>query len=189
MFYDRSVKVRAVSAKTKSALSEPAAASASLDDPVHEIRRLFAEQNLPGSPERAALAGALERASRSVHADIETTLRQFDLSRSRYQLLHELRVRPEGIQLARLGALLFVHPATVTSLVDRLDASGLLERLDVEGDRRATVARITKRGDKAAQAAFRALADEDFALGHLTLAEVNTLRTLLVKVLGDRPAR
>lgn len=159
------------------------------EDPADELRQHFAEHNLPGSPERAALAGALERARRSLHADIEATLRPFDLSRSRFQLLHELSLRPEGTQLGKLGGLLFVQPATVTSLVDRLVASGLVERLEVEGDRRATVARITQRGDETVRAAFQRLADEDFALGHLTLDEVNTLRTLLVKVLDDRPAR
>jgi DNA-binding MarR family transcriptional regulator len=150
------------------------------------MRQLFAEHDLPGSPERAALAGALERASRSVDADIEATLRPFGLSRSRFQLLHELHLRPEGTQLGKLSGLLFVQPATVTSLVDRLVAGGLLERLEVEGDRRATVARITKRGNEVVQAAFQKLADEEFALGHLTADEVDTLRTLLVKAKAHR---
>jgi DNA-binding MarR family transcriptional regulator len=155
-------------------------------DPVSQMRRQFEAQQLPGSPERAALAQALERARRSVHADIEATLQQFDLSRSRFQLLHELHLRPEGEQLGKLGTLLFVHPATVTSLVDRLHARGLIERFEVDGDRRATVARITERGDEVVQAAFRALAEAEFGLGHLSLAEVNSLRRLLVKVLADR---
>lgn len=157
-----------------------------VDDPVHTMRQLFAEHDLPGSPERAALASALERASRSLHADIEATLRPFGLSRSRFQLLHELHLRPEGAQLGTLSGLLFVQPATVTSLVDRLATGGLVERLEVEGDRRATVARITQRGNQVVQAAFQKLADEDFALSHLTLDEVDTLRTLLVKAMGER---
>lgn len=147
------------------------------------MRVLFAEHELPGSLERAALAPVLERASRTVDSRIEATLRQFGLSRSRFQLLHELRVHPEGAQLGKLGTLLFVHPATVTSLVDRLQDSGLVERVDVEGDRRATIARITKRGEALVRAAFQAVADDDFALGHLTATEVNTLRALLLKVL------
>jgi len=157
-------------------------------DPIHQIRETFKSIGLPGSPERAALAQALERASRSVHAGIEATLRPFELSRPRFELLSRLLSRPEGEHLGRLGNLLFVHPATITNLVDRLDAAGLIERRAAEGDRRAIVAKITPKGEQIARTAFRALADDQFALGHLTADEVSTLRGLLVKLFADRPA-
>lgn len=182
----RNMALTARSAPTRSAPEPLAAADCVVGDPVHVMRQLFAEHDLPGSPERAALAGTLERASRSVHSDIEAALRPFDLSRSRFQLLHQLHLRPEGTQLGKLSGLLFVQPATVTSLVDRLVASGLVERIEVAGDRRATVARITKHGNEVVQAAFQKLADEEFGLGHLSVDEADTLRTLLVKAMGTR---
>jgi hypothetical protein len=106
--------------------------SGSLDPCDHSIRATFKELELPGSPERAALAQALERASRSVHAGIEATLRPYELSRARFELLQRLLTRPEGEQLGKLGGMLFVHPTTMTKLVDRLNAAGFIERRAVE---------------------------------------------------------
>lgn len=71
--------------------------------------------------------------------------------------------------IAAIGQQLGLTPSTMTGLVDRLEEQGFLRREAHPSDRRATVLRLTRKGDTAFRrevAFYRALVDETLsALG------------------------
>jgi DNA-binding MarR family transcriptional regulator len=153
-------------------------------NPLNDFRLTWTERGFPGSIERAALAQTLERARRVVDTAIEDTLKPFGLSRSRFELLIRLMNSENGAQqLGKLGDLLFVHPTSVTSLVDRLEKAGLVKRIVAEGDRRAILAQITEAGRQAVTASAAALGGSEFGLGHISIDEAIVLRGLLARVI------
>jgi DNA-binding MarR family transcriptional regulator len=76
---------------------------------------------------------------RRLRAEFDTTLPQFDL-------LAQLFREPRGLRLGELSRRTMVTNGNVTGLVDRLVADGLVARETPDGDRRVTVAKLTKRG-------------------------------------------
>jgi DNA-binding MarR family transcriptional regulator len=81
--------------------------------------------------------------------------------------------------MTRMGALLQVHPTSVTSAVDRLEAQGFVERLPHPTDRRAVLASITATGRARATAATTALNAQVFEQLGITENQTNQLRTVL----------
>jgi len=85
--------------------------------------------------------------------------------------------------IATIGQQLGLTPSTMTGLVDRLEEQGYLRREAHPSDRRATVLRLTRKGDTAFQREvefYRALVDETLsALGEdakkLVLAALDCL--------------
>jgi DNA-binding MarR family transcriptional regulator len=76
---------------------------------------------------------------RRLRAEFDATLAQFDL-------LAQLYRERDGLRLGELSRRTMVTNGNITGLVDRLEADGLIVRENVDGDRRVTVARLTKRG-------------------------------------------
>jgi DNA-binding MarR family transcriptional regulator len=62
---------------------------------------------------------------------------RWDLSPSQFNLLNVIADLPEGLSQSELSRHLLMHRSNVTGLVDRLEARRLVERRDLEGDRRA----------------------------------------------------
>jgi DNA-binding MarR family transcriptional regulator len=54
-----------------------------------------------------------------------------------------------GLSAGRLASVLRVHPSTLTGVLRRLTAQGLLDRVDDPRDRRRVILRLTSRGVKA----------------------------------------
>ena len=69
----------------------------------------------------------------------DTTLPQFDV-------LAALFRNKNGLRMSELSGALAVSNGNVTGIVNRLAGSGLLVRVPVEGDRRATEVHLTKKG-------------------------------------------
>lgn len=76
---------------------------------------------------------------RRLRAEFDATLPQFDL-------LAQLYREPEGLRLGELSRRTMVTNGNITGLVDRLEADGLVRRKALDGDRRVTVAKLTRRG-------------------------------------------
>jgi MarR family 2-MHQ and catechol resistance regulon transcriptional repressor len=73
---------------------------------------------------------------------------QHGLSKSSVNILMLLRHGPTGgMQLHDLGELLLVSRANITGLIDHLEEKGCVTRVIDAQDRRARLARITKRGE------------------------------------------
>ena len=90
------------------------------------------------------------RVRERLRADHDTTLPRFDVMAA----LHRERA---GLRMSGLSDVLRVSNGNVTGIVDRLVGEGLVERVAVEGDRRAMSVRLTPGG----VAAF-----EDMAAAH-----------------------
>lgn len=86
---------------------------------------------------------------RRLRAEFGTTLPQFDLMAQLYR-------ERAGLRLGELSRRMMVTNGNVTGLVDRLEADGLIVRDAADGDRRVTIARLTKRGEKMFAAMARA---------------------------------
>ena len=66
----------------------------------------------------------------------------------RFDLMAQLERNPEGLKMYELSGRLMVTGGNHTGITDQLVAEGLVERLDVAGERRAYRARLTTAGRK-----------------------------------------
>ena len=108
---------------------------------------------------------------------------QFDTTLPRFDLMAQLERNPEGLKMNELSRRMMVTGGNVTGITDQLVTEGLVERMDVEGDRRAYRVRLTARGRKT----FDEMARQHEgwivqSFGGLSSREVDTLHKLLGKV-------
>jgi len=61
-----------------------------------------------------------------------------------------------GLTFKELGRRTLIYKTTLTSVVDRLESRGLVQRAPSEEDRRSTIARLTPEGDALFQSVFPA---------------------------------
>ena len=73
-----------------------------------------------------------------------------------------------SLPLGKMGERLQVHPTSITSTVQRLEADGLITRRPHPEDGRAVLAEVTDAGRALVDAATADLVDADFALGSLS---------------------
>ena len=119
-----------------------------------------------------------------VEKQVRTLLRErFDTTLPRFDLMAQLERAPAGLKMNELSRRMMVTGGNVTGITDQLVAEGLVERIDVEGDRRAYRVRLTPKGrkqfnDMARQhedwivEAFSGLSDKDMAALHKLLGKV-----------------
>jgi len=125
---------------------------------------------------------AVMRTQQLLLARCDAALAPFDLTFARFELLALLSFTRHGeLPLGKAGVRLQVHPASITNAVDRLERSGLVERVPHPSDGRGVLARITGEGRVAVGGATLAL-NEIFADLGLSAAEATTLTKLLRKV-------
>ena len=74
---------------------------------------------------------------------------QFDTTLPRFDLMAQLERHPDGLKMKELSHRLMVTGGNVTGITDQLVAEGLVERMAVEGDRRAFLVRLTPSGRSA----------------------------------------
>ena len=84
------------------------------------------------------------------------------------------------------GKRLQVHPTSITSIVQRLGADGLVTRRPHPEDGRAILAEVTEAGRALVEVATADLVAADFALGSLTDDELGRLSELLRARLAAR---
>lgn len=77
---------------------------------------------------------------RRLRAEFGATLPQFDLMAQLYR-------ERDGLRLGELSKRTMVTNGNVTGLVERLEADGMVLRETPDGDRRVTVAKLTKKGE------------------------------------------
>jgi len=87
------------------------------------------------------------RAHQILLARVETALRPYDLSFSRYELLRLLAFSRSGaLPITKASDRLQVHVTSVTHAIRRLEADGLVERIPHPTDGRTTLVQITGLG-------------------------------------------
>ena len=119
-----------------------------------------------------------------IEKQLRTELRtQFETTLPRFDLMAQLERAPDGLRMNELSRRMMVTGGNVTGITDQLEAEGLVERVEIEDDRRAYRVRLTPRGRR--QFNTMAQAHEGWivdAFAGLDAAEIKTLRTLLGKV-------
>ena len=119
-----------------------------------------------------------------IEKQVRTQLReQFDTTLPRFDLMAQLERNPDGLKMNELSRRMMVTGGNVTGITDQLVAEGLVERVLVEGDRRAYLVRLTPRG----RALFGEMARQHeswivAAFEGLSPAEVQALHQLLSTV-------
>ena len=135
-------------------------------------------------PEELRLWLRLLTCTQLIEKQLRTELRtQFETTLPRFDLMAQLERAPDGLRMNELSRRMMVTGGNVTGITDQLEAEGLVERVEVEGDRRAYRVRLTPRGRR--QFNTMAQAHEGWivdAFAGLDAAEIKTLRTLLGKV-------
>lgn len=123
---------------------------------------------------------SLMRVQQLVLARLDALLKPFGLTFSRYEALVLLMFSTRGsLPLGKMGERLQVHPTSVTSIVRRLEASGLVVRRPHPRDRRAVLAEITPEGRAVVRRATRVLVGAEFGLEALNDEERAELSRLL----------
>ncbi len=119
-----------------------------------------------------------------VEKQVRAQLRaRFDTTLPRFDLMSQLERAPDGLKMNELSRRMMVTGGNVTGITDQLVAEGLVDRVDVEGDRRAYRVRLTPRGRKLFQEmavqhegwiveAFSSLSQKDIATLHKLLGKV-----------------
>jgi DNA-binding MarR family transcriptional regulator len=147
-------------------------------DPIDEAARQWASHWEGVAPMHAVTS--LMRVQQLVLARLDAVLKPFGLTFARYEALVLLTFSSRGsLPLGKMGERLQVHPTSVTSIVDRLEADRLVVRRRHPEDGRAVLAEITARGRELVEQATSALVDADFGLGALDEKRLGELSQLL----------
>jgi len=110
-------------------------------------------------------------------------VRSLQLTPSQFDVIATLG-DTEGLTCAELSAATLVTKGTLTGVLDRLAAKGLIRRMPVAADRRSTRIRLTEKGDRLFQKTFAAHIAfiRPYFERALTKAEADQLRTLLLRL-------
>ncbi len=135
-------------------------------------------------PEALRLWLRLLTCTQLIEKQVRNELRsQFSTTLPRFDLMSQLERSPDGLKMNELSRRMMVTGGNVTGITDQLVTEGLVERINVEGDRRAWRVRLTARGRKV----FNDMAQqhEDWiveAFAGLSSKEIAQLHKLLGKV-------
>lgn len=147
-------------------------------DPIDEAARQWGER-WDGVPPMHAVT-SLMRVQQLVLARLDGILRPHGLTFARYEALVLLVFSSRGsLPLGKMGERLQVHPTSVTSIVRRLAAAGLIDRLPHPEDGRAVLAQITDQGRALVERATRDLVAASFGLETLDEEQLRELSEIL----------
>lgn len=152
-------------------------------DLLREARRQWEEHwGEEPAPAMAAVT-TLMRAQQIVMGRLNELLAPYDLTFARYEVLMLLYFTREGaLPLGKIGERLQVHPTSVTSLIDRLERDGYVERAPHPSDRRTTLAQLTVAGRNVAGQATRILNEDRFGMDALSTESHEELVLLLDRI-------
>lgn len=150
-------------------------------DPIDEAAGQWAKR-WDGVPQMHAVT-SLMRVQQLVLARLDGILKPHGLTFARYEALVLLTFSSRGsLPLGKMGERLQVHPTSITSIIDRLEAAGLVVRRRHPDDGRAVLAEITPAGRELVERATADLLAADFGLGALTEDELRSVSELLRSV-------
>jgi DNA-binding MarR family transcriptional regulator len=150
-------------------------------DPIARAASLW-EARIGPSVTMAAVTSVM-RVQQILLSATDSALRSHGLTFARYEALVLLSfARRRSLPMRVMGERLQLHPTSVTNIVDRLEADGLVRRTPHPSDRRATLVTITEAGESRRADATKALMDIDFGLVGLTERQAEQLTELLERV-------
>ena len=150
-------------------------AASSKSDPIEWIREHWPEGDLGDPRKFLAMASVLRLHQLVTHA-MSRVLKDFGLSLNGYLTLTTIQFSKSGSKLlGRIASEMMLHPTTVTTLADRLEEQGFVERKPHPTDRRATYIALTRTGRSILQKTTKALEAADYGLAGLTPARAQKL--------------
>lgn len=158
-------------------------------DPIERAGRLW-ERNWPGEPGEVYAAmraiTSIMRAHQILIAQLDGMLRPYGITFSRYEALVLLTHSRHGsLPLSKIGERLQVHATSVTNVIDRLEAAGLVRREPNPRDGRGTLAVITEDGRAVATKATVDLNAARFGADALNSDELAAVFAVLRKLRAD----
>jgi len=145
-------------------------------DPIAEAKRQWLAHGWADAAPGMTLVTSIMRAQQLLLARVDATLKPFNLTFARYELLTLLSFTRNGrMPMASASLRLQVHPTSVTNTVDRLEASGHVKREPHPDDGRATLIVLTESGRDLAERATAALNAEVFERPGLERDQVEEL--------------
>lgn len=152
-------------------------------DPIAEARRQWIAHGWADAAEGMAAVTSVMRAQQLLLAEIDRVLRPLPLTFARFEMLRLLAFTREGrMPMSSATARLQVHPASVTSTVDRLERDGLVLREPHPHDGRATMLVLTDAGRARAEEATALLNEQVFSRGALGSGEYTPLVRSLARL-------
>ncbi len=133
-----------------------------------------------------------------IERNIRSALREkFDTTLPRFDLMAQLERAPKGLKMNELSRRLMVTGGNITGITDQLVNEGLVERMSVEGDRRAYLVRLTPAGRASFETmahehetwitqAFAGLGEKDMAQLHKLLGRVKD-SAIAMNLMTDQP--
>lgn len=147
-------------------------------DPIERAGEIWDEKI--GEATAMRLATSIMRVQQLVLSALDAAVKPLGITFARYEVLVLLSFSQSGsLPLSKVGERLMVHPTSVTNLVDRLEAQGLVERTVDAADRRRILASLTPEGRSVMKRATKALTDIEFAVGDLGRADQEKAYELL----------
>jgi len=127
-------------------------------DVVEGSRRVWTERWGAEAASGVGVFTSILRSYQLLVDQVNEVMRTHDLTFARYEVLAWLATDPDSsLTLSWISTTLRIPPATVTNLVDRLEADKLVRRVPHPSDARTTLAVITPRGRSVVDGATRDL--------------------------------
>lgn len=150
-------------------------------DPIEEAGRQWSKRW--DAVAQMTAATSIMRAQQIVLARVDEALRPWGLTFARYEVLVLLHFSREGrLPLGKMGERLMLHQASITNLVDRLEAQGYVRREAHPSDRRMTLAALTEAGRAILEDATNAVVEVRVGLGELDDGDADDLVRILRRV-------
>lgn len=132
-------------------------------DPIAEAHRNWSANGWDSAAAGMTMVTSIMRAHQILLARVHTALAPFDITFAQYEALMLLKFSSKGrLPLGKIGQRLQVHPASVTNVIDRLEAKGFVARVPHPDDQRTTLAAISRTGRNLAVKATARLNAEVF---------------------------
>jgi DNA-binding MarR family transcriptional regulator len=152
------------------------------EDPLDWVDHYWRKQKL-GDPASFIAMGSMFRMHQFMTQEIERVLKPFELTRTSYLALATIQLSEHGVRLlSHIATYMLVHPTTITLIIDKLAAQGLVERVPHPTDRRATYAKITTAGTALMKKASAALEKADFGMPGVRGERASALTAMLTPV-------
>lgn len=152
-------------------------------DVVEASRRVWLERWEPEAASGMATFTAILRSYQLLVDQVNKVMRSHHLTFARYEVLAWLAMDPDSsLSLSWISKSLRIPPATVTNIIDRLEADKLVRRAPHPSDARTTLAVITARGRRLADDATRDLNSTVYAPIGLSAEKRSRLVALLAEL-------
>lgn len=152
------------------------AGSTDKPDPIAQARTNWERAGWGDVADGMVAVTSVMRAHQILLARVETALRPYDLSFSRYELLRLLAFSRSGaLPITTASDRLQVHVTSVTHAIRRLESAGLVRRLPHPTDGRTTLVEITDLGRSTVEDATVTLNEKVFARIGMSAAESRAL--------------